>query len=146
MSRIPLPDDPVPIGPRDGEFVRQLKGYLADELGLSVSADVKRFPGGRANLTYLVVDGEREVVVRRPPFGPIPPRAHDMEREYRVMTALGKVLPFVPRTLALCTDAAVSDRPFFVMERSCGFVLRDDWPASRLIRACGAGWPSPSCR
>jgi aminoglycoside phosphotransferase (APT) family kinase protein len=129
MSRILLPDDPVPIGPRDEDFVARLKVYLSQELGLSTGADVKRFPGGRANVTYLVVDGVREVVVRRPPFGPIPPRSHDMEREYRVMTALGKVLPFVPKTLALCSNAKVSDRPFFVMERASGFVLRDEWPA-----------------
>ncbi len=128
-DRIALPDDPVDIGPRDEDFVRRLMGYLAQELGLSTTADVKRFPGGRANLTYLVVDGDREVVVRRPPFGPIPPRAHDMEREYRVMTALGKVLAFVPRTLALCTNQQVSDRTFFVMQRAQGFVLRDEWPA-----------------
>jgi aminoglycoside phosphotransferase (APT) family kinase protein len=129
MSRLRLPDDPVPVGPRDDEFVRGLKDYLALEFGVSAAAEVSRFPGGRANLTYLVVDRDRQVVVRRPPFGPIPPRAHDMEREYRVMTALGKVLSFVPRTLALCTNPQVSDRPFFIMERAQGFVLRDDWPA-----------------
>ena len=123
-----LPDDPVPVGPHHADFIRRLKEYLSQELGLPAECEVKRFPGGRANVTYLVVAGEREVVVRRPPFGPIPPRAHDMEREYRVMTALGKVLPFVPRTLALCTNPLVTDRPFFVMERARGFVLREDWP------------------
>jgi aminoglycoside phosphotransferase (APT) family kinase protein len=117
----------VPLGPRDDDFIGALKPYLEEELGVT-EGEIKRFPGGRANVTYLVVAGGRELVVRRPPFGPIPPRAHDMEREYRVMTALGKALPFVPKTFALCTDSRVSDRPFFVMERASGFVLRDEWP------------------
>jgi aminoglycoside phosphotransferase (APT) family kinase protein len=127
VTRPRLPDDPVPLGPRDDDFIGALKPYLERELGVT-EAEITRFPGGRANVTYLVVAGRRELVVRRPPFGPIPPRSHDMEREYRVMTALGKVLPFVPETFALCTEPRVSDRPFFVMERASGFVLRDEWP------------------
>ena len=127
--RPPLPDDPVPVGARDKEFIDGLRRYLEDELGLPAGAQIMRFPGGRANVTYLAVAGGHEVVVRRPPFGPIPPRAHDMEREYRVMTGLGQELDFVPKTLALCTDPFVSDRPFFVMERAHGYVLREDWPA-----------------
>ena len=128
VTRPCLPDDPVPLGPRDDEFARRLRPYLEDELGVT-DPEIKRFPGGRANLTYHVAARGRDLVVRRPPFGPIPPRSHDMEREYRVMTGVGKVLPFVPRTVALCSDPLVSDRPFFVMERACGFVLREDWPA-----------------
>lgn len=124
-----LPDDPVALGPRDRDFAARLVPYLRDRLGLAPPIEVTRFPGGRANLTYLAAGADREVVVRRPPFGPIPATAHDMEREHRVMTALSSTLPFVPRTVALCTDPAVTDRPFFVMERARGFVLREEWPA-----------------
>jgi aminoglycoside phosphotransferase (APT) family kinase protein len=129
MASQRLPDDPVPLSSRDSEFATRLVPFLRQALGISEPVEVRRFPGGRANLTYLVVTPEGELVVRRPPFGPIPPKAHDMEREYRVMSALSTKLRFVPRTVALCTDGTVSDRAFFVMERAHGFVLREEWPA-----------------
>lgn len=129
MKPTELSDDPVRLSPRDAGVVRQLVPYLRQRLGLAGPVEVKRFPGGRANLTYLVVAGDKELVVRRPPFGPLPPRAHDMEREHRVMSALSTKLPFVPRTLHLCADRSVMGVPFFVMERVHGFVLREAWPA-----------------
>lgn len=128
MTRPALPDDPVTLGAQDLEFVSRIIPFLRESLALDGPIEVTRFPGGRANLTYLVVAGERELVVRRPPFGPIPPKAHDMEREYRVISALSPVLRFVPKPVTLCADPDVTDRPFFVMERARGFVLRDEWP------------------
>ena len=128
MTRPHPPDDPVALGARDQDFAARALPFLREALEIEGSIEMARFPGGRANLTYVVRAGDREVVVRRPPFGPLPPKAHDMEREYRVMSALSAVLPFVPKTLALCTDPAVTDRPFFVMERARGFVLREEWP------------------
>ncbi|GII76752.1 acyl-CoA dehydrogenase [Sphaerisporangium rufum] len=72
--------------------------------------------GGKSNLTYLVRDGERRFVVRRPPLGHVLATAHDMAREHRVMTALrGTGVP-VPATYHLCADAEVIGAPFYVME------------------------------
>ncbi|GAA3834317.1 phosphotransferase family protein [Sphaerisporangium flaviroseum] len=72
--------------------------------------------GGKSNLTYLVRDGEHRFVVRRPPLGHVLATAHDMGREYRVMTALRDTGVPVPRTYHLCDDPDVVGAPFYVME------------------------------
>ena len=80
--------------------------------------------GGRSNLTYFVTDDTHEWVVRRPPLGHVVATAHDMGREYRVMSALqGSTVP-VPVTRALCDDLSVIGAPFYVMDRVEGRVVR----------------------
>jgi aminoglycoside phosphotransferase (APT) family kinase protein len=81
--------------------------------------------GGRSNLTYSITDGTHRWVLRRPPLGHVLPTAHDMAREYRVMTALAGTGVPVPRTDALCEDLAVNDAPFYVMEQVDGIIYRD---------------------
>ena len=84
--------------------------------------------GGKSNITYLVRGGGREWVLRRPPLGHVLPTAHDMAREYRVLTALADTDVPVPRTIALCTDTAVNDTPFYVMQYTPGVVALLDLP------------------
>ncbi|MGH3459011.1 phosphotransferase family protein [Aeromicrobium sp.] len=76
--------------------------------------------GGKSNLTYVVTDGDTEVIVRRPPLGHVLATAHDMSREHRVITALGSTDVPVPETFALCEDDAVIGAPFYVMELVAG--------------------------
>lgn len=80
--------------------------------------------GGRSNLTFRVqgADGRR-FVLRRPPMGHVLPTAHDMAREHRIVTAVGRTPVPVPRTLGLCTDESVNGAPFYVMEFVDGVVL-----------------------
>ena len=85
--------------------------------------------GGRSNLTYLVRSGDHEWVLRRPPLGHVLPTAHDMAREYRVLSALAGTDVPAPRPIALCEDAAVNDMPFYVMQYCPGVVLAQDIPA-----------------
>lgn len=80
--------------------------------------------GGRSNLTYAVSDGARSWIVRRPPLGHVLATAHDMEREYRVMTALRDTSVPVPMTYALCTDPDVIGAPFYVMSKVEGVPYR----------------------
>ena len=80
--------------------------------------------GGRSNLTYAVGDDENRWVLRRPPLGHVLPTAHDMAREYKVLTALAPTAVPVPATLAFCDDVAVNDAPFYVMELVDGKILR----------------------
>jgi aminoglycoside phosphotransferase (APT) family kinase protein len=80
--------------------------------------------GGRSNLTYAVGNDAREWVLRRPPLGHVLPTAHDMAREYKVLTALAPTDVPVPRTLAFCDDDDVNDAPFYVMEKVNGVILR----------------------
>jgi len=92
--------------------------------GLVGSLTVRQFPSGFSNLTYLLRIGEREMVLRRPPFGANIKSAHDMGREYRVLSGLIKVYPKVPRPLVYCEDERVLGAPFYVMERVAGVILR----------------------
>ena len=87
-----------------------------------------QFGGGYANLTYLLRWGGKEYVLRRPPIGPVAPTAHDMQREYRVLSRLGAAYPLAPRSYALCTDPAVLGVDFHVLERRHGFVIRQQLP------------------
>jgi len=89
---------------------------------------VEQFPGGHSNLTYLLRFGAREFVMRRPPFGPVPAKAHDMAREYRVLEAVHPVYSLAPRPLVLCEDAGIVGSTFYIMERRRGLVVRDEEP------------------
>jgi aminoglycoside phosphotransferase (APT) family kinase protein len=80
--------------------------------------------GGRSNLTYSITDGTHEWVLRRPPLGHVLPTAHDMAREHTVLAALADTDVPVPRTLAFCSDDAVNDGVFYVMEKVDGAILR----------------------
>lgn len=91
--------------------------------------EVSQFSNGRANLTYLLTypDGN-ELVLRRPPLGPVAEGSHDMSREYRVLARLWRAFPLAPRALALCEDTKVIGSPFFIMERLPGVVVRETVP------------------
>lgn len=89
---------------------------------------VEQFPGGHSNLTYMVRLGGHEFVLRRPPFGPVAPTAHDMPREYRLLVAVHPVFPLAPRPYLLCEDTSVVGAPFYLMERRRGLVIRREIP------------------
>lgn len=91
--------------------------------------EVAQFGGGKANLTYLLTfpDGS-ELVLRRPPLGQVAPGAHDMSREYRVLSRLWKSFEKAPRAVAYCDDEAVMGSEFFLMERRDGVVVRGKVP------------------
>ncbi len=83
--------------------------------------------GGHSNLTYLVTAGDgTEFVLRRPPLTAVLATAHDMAREHRVISAVGKTTVPVPRALGLCTDESVNGAPFYVMNHVDGIVLHDE--------------------
>ena len=113
---------------RLGAYLReQLPGRVAG-LDLDRPMTVEQFPGGHSNLTYLVRFGGLELVLRRPPFGPVPASAHDMAREYRWLAALSPIFPLAPRPYLLCDDASVAGATFYVMERRRGRVIRTEEP------------------
>jgi aminoglycoside phosphotransferase (APT) family kinase protein len=97
---------------------------------------VSQFPSGHSNLTYLVEGGaqgnNRQLVLRRPPFGSKVRTAHDMGREYRILSRLHAVYPPAPKPVAYCEDTAILGAPFYVMERIVGVILRRDPPPSLL--------------
>lgn len=109
-----------------------LRWHLTDGqipgLRLDDDLQVLQFSGGHSNLTYLVRIGGAELVLRRGPLGPVAPRAHDMAREYRWLSALHPVFPLAPRPYALCDDPAVMGSTFYVMERCRGMAVRREEP------------------
>jgi len=116
---------------REGEQIdtQALAGYLRDRLeGVESGVTVRQFPGGHSNLTYLLEAGGREYVLRRPPLGPVAPKAHDMAREYNVLRAVHPYFAQAPRAFLLCDDPSVIGAIFFIMERRRGLVLRREIP------------------
>src|SRR4051794_29263712 len=92
-----------------------LAQYVRDNLVHSNSSmTVEQFPGGHSNLTYLLRFGNQEFVMRRPPLGPVPPKAHDMAREYRILAAVNPVFTLAPKPLLLCEDASVIGSIFYL--------------------------------
>jgi aminoglycoside phosphotransferase (APT) family kinase protein len=113
----------------------RLEPYLREHLpGAEGELTVAQFHGGKANLTYLLRFRETEFVLRRPPLGPIPPGAHDMRREHRVLSVLHQRFPLAPPSLLLCEDESIIGAVFIVEERRHGFVIRDDIPAEFAAR------------
>ncbi len=97
-----------------------------DVAGPGVS--ISQFPGGHSNLTYLVRFAGREMVLRRAPRGVEVKSAHDMRREFDVLSALSPVYSKAPKALAYCEDASVIGAPFYLMERVSGPILRASTP------------------
>jgi aminoglycoside phosphotransferase (APT) family kinase protein len=111
----------------------RLEPYLRANLeGAEGPLTIRQFGGGKANLTYLLRFGahgdDREFVLRRPPLGPIPPGAHDMRREHRVLSVLHRRYRPAPRSLLLCEDDSIIGAVFIIEERRHGFVIRENIP------------------
>src|SRR5262245_16284053 len=109
------PADTGSVRPGEELDTAKLEAYLRHylpELASEGQIQLERFPGGHSNLTYLVRFGEKkkenenELVLRRPPLGPVAPTAHDMAREYRWLSALHPVFPKAPRPYLLCEDTS----------------------------------------
>lgn len=124
----------APVRPGESLDWPALERYLLAELPeLSGGMSVLQFPNGSANLTYQVAFGERRLVVRRPPFGAIAAGAHDMHREYRVLSRLHTAYERAPRALLYCDDVAVIGAPFLVSEYRQGVVVWDRVPVAMSI-------------
>jgi aminoglycoside phosphotransferase (APT) family kinase protein len=124
-----LQDRPGPLRPDDAFDVAKADAFLKLAIpDLRGTPEVRQFPGGASNLTYLLAYPDRELILRRPPPGTKPRSAHDMIREARVIAALRPVYPWAPRILAVCGDEGVLGAPFFAMARIPGIILRRDLP------------------
>src|SRR5262245_15470805 len=129
-------DTTAPVRPGEELDVPRLEAWLRLHLPqYSLPLSVEQFPHGHSNLTYLLHLGATELVLRRPPFGNTVQTAHDMSREYRVLSKLSAVFPEAPRPYLFCDDAGVLDAPFYVMERRAGVILRKALPPGLSIDA-----------
>jgi len=127
--RADLLDKSQPV--RSGEELdpKKLEAFLHAQLPeLSGPLSIEQFPKGYSNLTYLIRVGAREMVLRRPPFGAKIKTAHDMGREYKILSHICDLYSKVPRPLAYCEDESVLGAPFYIMERVTGTILRAQPP------------------
>lgn len=95
--------------------------------------EVEQYSTGLSNLTYLIRSGNWEAVLRRPPSGPLPPKAHDMKREADFLEKIHPYYPLVPKPYLYCQDEGVIGVPFYVMERKRGIVLDEEFPPNQEI-------------
>ncbi len=109
------------VGPL-AEFLRNELGAAADEL------EITQFPAGSSNLTYCIRLGGSEYVLRRPPFGNQVKSAHDMSREFNVLSKLSAVYAPAPKPLVYCNDESVIGSEFYLMERRKGLIIRGKAP------------------
>lgn len=119
--------DPKPVPGIDAPAVERF--FASHVEGGDTPLEFSLISGGRSNLTYRVRAGRRDFVLRRPPLGHVLPTAHDMAREYRVISALRDSEVPVPRTFALCEDDGVNGAPFYVMEYRPGVVIAAELPS-----------------
>jgi aminoglycoside phosphotransferase (APT) family kinase protein len=125
---MPTPETQTLVDVRDGHRfdVGALERYLAERIpGFTAPVEVRQFLGGQSNPTYHLAAGGRQYVLRRKPPGPLLPSAHAVDREHRVITALGGTDVPVPRTHLLCEDASVVGTPFYVMDFVPGRIFAD---------------------
>ncbi|MGC1807687.1 MAG: phosphotransferase, partial [Mycobacterium sp.] len=109
--------------------LQQLGRFLADHDLCGPTIAARSIGDGHSNLTFLVSDGHSRVVVRRPPPPPLPPGAHDVLREARLLTALEQTDVPTPRVLAIAAAGELVDVPVFVMEFVDGAVITESTPA-----------------
>ncbi len=129
VTLVAFESDTAAVRPREELNCAALADYLNKNLpGGASGIEVEQFPHGHSNLVYLVQTEGREYVLRRPPLGPVAPKAHDMAREYRVLHAIHPSFPEAPRVFLLCEDPSVIGGTFFLMERRRGVVIRDSVP------------------
>jgi len=135
---IPVAPDDIVQTPEQGEansrppllILEPLEGFL-DAHGVGAGEILASPVGdGHSNVTYLIQRGEAEVVLRRPPRPPLPPSAHDVLREARLLKALEGTRARVPRVLAVGADPATIGAPFYVMEYVAGEVIVSSVPAA----------------
>lgn len=125
-----IPEDTIEI--RTGEQLdwAAIGAYLCARIpGVEPGPlEARQFPTGASNLTYLVRIGSWEAVLRRPPFGPVAPKAHDMRRESGLLERIHPVFALAPQPYLFCADLQIMGVPFYVMERRRGFVFNDVFP------------------
>src|SRR5271156_713547 len=122
-------DHPAAIRSGEELDVARLEPFLRSHFPNETGAlKIRQFPSGHSNLTYSLHLGAKELVLRRPPFGSKVKSAHDMSREFRVLSKLHSVYAPAPEVLLYCDDASIIGAPFYVMQPIHGIILRRTLP------------------
>ena len=140
-------DESRPVREEDALDVEAVAAWLrrhAPTYELDGTPEVRQFPGGASNLTYLLAYPAVDLILRRPPVGAKARSAHDMGREHDIQAALAPVFPYVATMVGLCRDDAVIGSEFYVMERLEGTIPRRrlgfDATLEQVSTLCGRAW------
>ena len=140
MTMRDLIDTPRTVRPGEELDVPRLEAYLKAHLpDAAGTLEIGQFPSGFSNLTYFAKLGDREYVLRRPPFGTKVKSAHDMGREYRILSGLSKSYPAAPQPVLFCDALDVMGAQFYLMERVRGVILRSKKPEGWSLGAEDVG-------
>ncbi|MFJ7639279.1 phosphotransferase family protein [Peribacillus sp. NPDC097225] len=123
-------DDTIPVRSGEELGVKRLEAFLQEKI-VDLPNDpleVQQFSTGYSNLTYQLKVGEWEAVLRRPPLGPVAPKAHDMKREYHILSSIHPYFQAAPEPILFSDDVSVVGSPFFLMERKHGIVIDSKFP------------------
>ena len=121
--------DTKPTRPGEELNTANLQTFLRENLDVKTDEiSIEQFPAGSSNLTYSIKIGADEYVLRRPPFGNQVKSAHDMKREFDVLSRLSEVYKPAPKPLIYCNDEAVIGSEFYLMERRNGLIIRGKSP------------------
>lgn len=121
----------IPVRKGEELHVEVLESFLRENIADLPNAplEVLQFSAGHSNLTYQIKIGNWEAVLRRPPLGPVAPKAHDMEREFKILTEIHPLFDAAPKPLLFSNDQSIVGSPFFIMERKRGVLLDTKFPS-----------------
>ena len=114
-------------------FNNQLREYISSNIDLNIDFDFEKFKVGRSNITFKIFDSKNTYVLRRPPFGNKLESAHNMQREYKIITELSKNNLRVPNPIHLCDDKNISQDDFYIMEYIDGETIADNLIADSCV-------------
>jgi aminoglycoside phosphotransferase (APT) family kinase protein len=122
--------DTIPVRKGEELNLAVLEGFLRESIQNLPNSplEILQFSAGHSNLTYQIKMGDWEAVLRRPPLGPVAPKAHDMEREYKILAELNPVYSAAPKPLLFSNQLEIVGSPFFIMERKRGVVIDTAFP------------------
>jgi aminoglycoside phosphotransferase (APT) family kinase protein len=126
--------DTIPVRRGEELNVLVLEQFLRQQIPLPDSPlEIRQFRAGHSNLTYELKAGDWEAVLRRPPLGPVAPKAHDMKREFRILKELHPLFTLAPRPILFSDDESIVGSSFFIMERRHGVVLDTQFPEGTSV-------------
>ena len=117
-----------------GFFNNQIREYISSNIDLNIDFDFEKFKVGRSNITFKIFDSKNTYVLRRPPFGNKLESAHNMKREYKIITELSKNNLKVPNPIHLCADKNISQDDFYIMEYIDGETIADNLNAENYSK------------
>jgi aminoglycoside phosphotransferase (APT) family kinase protein len=125
-----LVDDTIPVRSGEELNLRTLEDFLRKNVMdlPNEPLELQQFSTGYSNLTYQLKMGEWEAVLRRPPLGPVAPKAHDMKREHHILSSINPYFQAAPEPILFSDDDSIVGSPFFLMERKHGVVIDSKFP------------------